>query len=678
MKRLALFLLLSSYICANAQTDTTKVLNEVIVTAYRSNRTLQLVPAAIGIVETKDLTRFSNTSFLPAMNTIPGVRMEERSPGSYRLSIRGSLLRSPFGIRNVKFYWNGLPMTDGGGNTYFNLLDVQSISRMEIIKGPGTSLYGAGTGGVVLLKSGQPSGLPYFNYSAVGGSFGLFKVQANGTILSNEKSTLMMGSSFQRSDGYRDHTEMKRFSTHLDWNYQINQSNSLFATLFTTHLFYETPGGLTKSQFEDDPTQARPATLTLPSAVQQKASVKNNTTYGGVKYEHEWSNHWSTNFGVFTSVTGFENPTIRNYEKRNEVNVGGRTETQGNLQVDEVKCRITAGGEFQYFVSPIDVFENNRGKAGNLQVSDKVWSQGGLVFAQADVELPNQIVATLGVSANFLRYKIMRTSVNPQVTQVRTFDTEFFPRLALLKKLGNSFSLFGSVSSGFSPPSIAEVRPSTNTFNKNINPESGINLEAGTRGQIGKQFNFDVVVFNFNLNNAIVIQRTSDGAEYFINSGDTKQFGVESAVSWNTSSINQNYHYKIWASYTLNRFYFNHYIQDGNNYSNNFLTGVSPNVVIIGSDLTLKKGFYCNATFTYTDRIALNDANSEFANEYFLLDTRLGVKKSVKKLEYDFFLGINNALNQQYSLGNDLNAAGGRYYNAAPVRNYFFGITIAL
>ncbi len=77
--------------------------------------------------------------------------MEERSPGSYRLTIRGSLLRSPFGIRNVKVYIDELPLTDAGGNTYLNLIDPQAIERVEVLKGPDGSLFGANSGGVVLI-----------------------------------------------------------------------------------------------------------------------------------------------------------------------------------------------------------------------------------------------------------------------------------------------------------------------------------------------------------------------------------------------------------------------------------------------------------------------------------------------------------------------------------------------
>src|SRR5688572_8687722 len=77
-------------------TDTTKLLEEVIVEAYQYGRALQDVPVSIGLLKEKDFERFNTSSLLPVINTVPGVRMEERSPGSYRLSVRGSSLRSPF------------------------------------------------------------------------------------------------------------------------------------------------------------------------------------------------------------------------------------------------------------------------------------------------------------------------------------------------------------------------------------------------------------------------------------------------------------------------------------------------------------------------------------------------------------------------------------------------------
>ena len=109
------FFLLSN--SQNAIIDSSQTLGEVIVKAYEQNQSLRKVPAAINQINKSKLERFNNTNILPALNSTPGVRMEERSPGSYRMNIRGSTIRSPFGVRNVKVYWDGIPFTDPGGNT---------------------------------------------------------------------------------------------------------------------------------------------------------------------------------------------------------------------------------------------------------------------------------------------------------------------------------------------------------------------------------------------------------------------------------------------------------------------------------------------------------------------------------------------------------------------------------
>src|SRR5687768_9409543 len=211
MRLIFTLLLIQSIVIARAQItggDSTRLLNEIVIEAYETNRQLNEVPASIGILQKTELERFNNTSLLPAINIIPGVRMEERSPGSYRFSIRGSLLRSPFGVRNVKVYWNGLPFTDGGGNTYLNLLDFNSVGRMEIIKGPGGSLYGAGTGGVVLLQN-PSSKENNLQFSAMAGSYGLRRYLLSGEKHS-KKNDVWFQYAHQESDGYREQTAMRR------------------------------------------------------------------------------------------------------------------------------------------------------------------------------------------------------------------------------------------------------------------------------------------------------------------------------------------------------------------------------------------------------------------------------------------------------------------------------------
>ena len=656
--------------------DTVRLLNEVVVKAYASDRPLLEVPAAIGVVRDFELNRFNNTSILPAVNMVAGVRMEERSPGSYRFSIRGSSLRSPFGVRNVKFYWNGLPLTDGGGNTYLNLIDFNSVGNVEIIKGPGASLYGAGTGGVVLLQS--PKSARDLNYSALAGSYGLFRIQGGGSVLSTKKIQMDTRLGFQQSDGYRQQTKMNRLIAQIDLRGSISTRSFLSATVFSTQLYYETPGGLTQAQYDNDPRQARPSTTTSPGAVDQKAAVNNKTTYAGVSFEHEWNEKWSTRVGLFGSVTGFKNPTIRNFEKRDEQNWGGRTDTYYRFDKQSWKGKITFGAEYQHFYSPVTVYDNILGTPGNVQTDDKLRSTLFLSFAQIELDLPKNFYLTLGGSGNFINYKFLRTSLSPEVRQERNFDLVVSPRIALLKKISSAISVYGNVSSGFSPPSLAEVRPSTGAFNNSLNAERGVSYEMGVKGKFFNQVEANLALYDFRLKQTIVIQRDASGADYFINAGATSQRGVELMLAWSPQlSTGKISALRVWSSYTYNYYRFKDYVNDGKDYSGNAVTGVAPNILVGGADVRFLKSFYFNLTGNYTNRLPLNDANTDYASDFFLIGARAGYKLD-KKIPLEFFLGVDNALDQRYSLGNDLNAVGGRYYNAAAGRNFYVGIVARL
>jgi iron complex outermembrane recepter protein len=665
----ALLLLLQFSFVVYAQ-DSTTVLREIQVQAYRYNRSIADVPVSVAVLGQSDFSKFDNSSLLQASNIVPGVRMEERSPGSYRFSIRGSLIRSPFGVRNVKVYWDGLPLTDGGGNTYLNVLDPTSIGSLEIIKGPGGSLYGANTGGVILMKSRTPRKRTV-EAAAMTGSYGLNRANFRGEILGN-KSNGSVGFAHQNSDGYRDHTRFRRDVANTDWSFAVGKATVVSSTIFATDVYYQTPGGLTKAEYEASPRDARPAAGPLKSAEEQKASVRNKGVFGGVNASHDWNDSWSSQLGVFGSYNDFENFAIRNYERRYETNLGARLENYYAFGDDTKGGKVTFGAEAIYFMSPINVYGNLSGTIGDQQIDDDVTSEQYLVFLQTEFFLPHGFSLTAAASSNFLNYSFDRTF--PVVDdREKSFSAVITPRVAVMKKIGEHVAVFASASKGFSPPTLAEVRPSTNTFNDELKPESGVSYEVGIKGG-DERFGYELSAYRFNLKETIVLQRLVDGAEYFTNAGETMQRGIEISGSWKPGKT-----VKLWSSYSYNHYRFVDYVKYDQptgmdqDYSGNKMTGVPPTTFSIGADVNIKR-IYFNATTAYTDHIPLNDANAEYASEYFLLGLRVGYRKNwTNGMGADFFCGGNNLLDEKYSLGNDLNAVNGRYYNVAPDRNFYVG-----
>lgn len=650
-------------------------LAEVVVRAYEQNKRLQDVPAAISYIGPSTLNRYNNTSILPALNTAPGVKMEERSPGSYRLSIRGSSLRSPFGVRNVKIYYDNIPFTDPGGNTYLNQLGFYNIHSLEVIKGPGSSLYGSGTGGVLLIESASSGWHTGFNVD-YSGSYNLQNINAS-VRLGTDSFRNTISFQHQASDGYRMHSQMKRDV--FSWNtlLKLNKESELSATFLYSDLFYETPGALTLAEYNANPKAARPSAGALPGAEQAKAAIYQRSFFVGATYKQSFNDYWQNITSLYGAFTRLLNPTFRNYGRNHEPHFGGRTVFRFQKQTTQSTLLWHTGAEVQQGFTTSRIYNNVNGNPGTLQTDDEINNRQAFVFTQVSWQYAGWTL-TAGLSLNQLDVQFTRLSTVPVSEQKRRYNNELAPRVAILKKVSDNLNVYGSISKGFSPPTSAELLPGTGEINTALNAEHGINYETGIKGSgFKKRLYFDVNAFFFRLQNTIVQRRDATGGEYFINAGSTRQNGLETYISYKTD-VESHYFFKpvtIWLSHTWNNFHYKEFRQLDNDFSGKQLPGIAPHTIAAGLDVQSKPGIYANLTYYYSDPMFLNDANDAKAGSYTLLGARVGYKTTLAKHSLDVYTGADNLFNVKHSLGNDINSFGGRYYNAAAGINYFAGIS---
>ena len=656
-------------------------LQEVEITGYETNRPLLETAGAVSVVESEMIQRFDETSIVRAVNTVPGVRMDERAPASYRISIRGSSLRSPYGIRNVKLYYNGIPFTEASGVTQLNLLDAANFSRIEVLKGPTASVYGAGTGGTILLEPLRAeAGTSRLQVGATLGSYGLKRYTATASS-GTEKSNLLVQYSRQQYDGYREQTAMDRHVLLISPEFYVSEKQTVAANIIYSNLYYELPGGLTREQYEENPRQARGGMF---GSVIQNASLDAEAINVGVKQEYRFSDSWQNTTSLYGAHRFLKNPFNTNYERNAYQEFGGRTSFVNKGHIGSIATTYTFGGEFQRGLEVTRTFDNKGGLPDTLRSDDEVISKTGFVFAQAELELPADIIATVALSLNDTRYDITRLGQvmsGGQYEYNRDFKAVLSPRVALLKRITNNISAHASVSSGFSPPTEEEILTSEGTLNQELEAEKGMNYEAGVRGfAFSNRLSFDVVGFYFRLNETIVSRQDLSSVAVFRNVGSTSQKGLETMLSYDVIddarlTLSQ---LRVWGSYTYNHFRFKDYQRDEVVLSGNKLTGVAPNVATAGLDVLTKPGFYLYATTNYVDEIPLNDENTVFSDAYFILGARVGFKRQLwDNLGLDIFGGAENLTDQKYSLGNDLNAFGGRFFQPAPNRNYYGGIRVS-
>ena len=680
--KVLVWLLLQSTWCIAQQTDSIWTAPDTltaVVRAYETNRPVTAIPAAISIINSDDLRRFTNTSFVSALNTEPGVRMEERSPGSYRLNLRGSSLRSPFGIRNVKVYLNDIPFTDPGGNTYLNQLDFHNMSSLEIIKGPASSLYGAGSGGAMLLHTMQ---LPFekkIELNLLAGSYGLAGIHGAATF-GNDNASNSIQFAHQQSDGWRDHTNMRRDIATYENMLRISNKQTLQTMVLYGDLYYQTPGALTLAQYTANPRAERPAAGPFPSAATAKAAIYQKTFLAGVTNTYALAKYWKNTTALYGAGSWFNNPTFRLYEKRTEPHAGARTFFTNDINAGKNFIHIVYGAEAQKGIFSSQTFKNKNGTPDSIRTDDEINNWRYSIFTQVEWLINNSWNITAGISYNKSYVGINRLLIYPVTTQERVFNSELSPRLAIMKSF-KQINIYSTVSKGFSPPTTAELLPGTGIINTTLKAEQGINYEAGIKAAfLHNKLTIDLAAYHFYINDAISQRRDASGGDYYVNAGKTKQNGIELFTKYEVlkaagfvKTLN------VSASYTGNFYSYANYKVIEADYAGNKLPGIPKNNLVLALDAVSKQGLYANITYQHTDKIALNDANSAYADSYNLLSARLGWQINIKqKHSLEIFVAGDNLLDETYSLGNDINAAASRYYNAAARRNFSAGISMII
>lgn len=656
-------------------------LSEVVVTGYESNRPLLETAGALSIIDREAMQRFDESSLVRAVNTVPGVRMEERATASYRLSIRGSSLRSPYGIRNVKVYLGEIPFTESNGITNLNLLDAANFNSMEILKGPTGSIYGAGTGGTVLLEPRRAApGEKLLQAGTTFGSFGLQRYTASASV-GGEKQSLYLQYTRQQLDGYREQSGMDRETLLLTAIFNPSEKSTIQANLIYSDLYYELPGGLTREQYEQDPKQARGGMF---GSVAQNASMNQQGINLGLSQEYRFTENLKNTTAVYGLFRYRDHPFNTDYERNTNQEYGVRSRFVYNTNLGAIPTTVTFGGEYQRGFEAARTYNNNRGRTDSLRTDDEVLAKTGLLFTQAEFELPGSWIATAALSLNDTRYEITRLHQAPAggpYQYTRNFSEVLSPRVALLKRLTEQISVHGSVSAGFSPPSEEELLTSDGALNQDLEAEKGINYEAGIRGYtLGRKLSFDVVAFHFRLRETIASRQDLSSIAVFRNVGATSQSGLETALGYTlledaTQPVSL---LKVWGSYTYSHFRFRDYQKDDTDLSGNKLTGVAPHTLTAGLDLATRFGLYLYLTGNYVDKIPLTDENTVYADSYFVAGARLGLRRELgNKFALDIFAGSENLTDQKYSLGNDLNAFGARYFQPAAPRNYYGGLNLS-
>ena len=660
-----------------------EALSEVVLRSTIIPNKLQQTPAAVSILNENDLERFDETSIVQAINTVPGVYVHQGALNTNKLSIRGIGARAQYSTNRVKAYFEGIPISTAEGATTLDDIDAGVIGRAEIIKGPTSSVYGAGLGGVINLYAAEPDELgTQVGAKITLGSFDLKKLSIRAAHAS-ETTSFIAAYNELTTDSFRENADFNRKSFTLHGKLLGDSRNSLSVLTRFTRLKAYIPSSINKEQLEEDPS----------AAAYTWGASRGYESYDkglfGLSYQHNFSQTFFNTTSVYMNFKDAYEPRPFDILKEEQIATGARTRFNFDAEFLNFGSRFSVGAEYYrewYDTATFEnLFEDFPGEGSVLGNSLSNNSQDRYyynLFAQWNLSFSEKFTLETGLNLNSTSYELVDLFHRDDVDQSGDyrFETILSPRIGAVYNLSEAKTVYASISQGFSTPTVAETLTPEGLINTNLAPETGTNYELGFKGNwLDNRLYSEVALFSIQIENLLVAERVGQDQYVGINAGATNHNGIEFLLNYNFG-ITRDFRAKAYTNASLNFFSFDEFTDDGVNYAGNELPGVPQRSITAGLDLLHNSGFAFYAVFQHEGEMPLNDANTLYNEAYNLLHLKSSYDFTLlEHLEMQLFGGINNAFDEAYAASIVPNAVGfggaaPRYFYPGNPRNFFAGV----
>jgi iron complex outermembrane receptor protein len=629
----------------------------------------------------EELQRGTMGAFLEeALRAFPGLQIQNRFnlASGERLAVRGFGSRAQFGIRGVRVLVDGIPATLPDGQTALDHLDLSSLARVELLRGPGASLYGNAAGGVIHFRSLPPTVTPVrAEVRTAGGSHGLRTYIG---ILTGSAGTsgFRIGVSRFIYDGFRidplaDDGSLYGAAdrTIVSGTLTLPLRGGNFRLVFNgLDLDAENPGSLSKSLLNEKDRQAYRFNViqrTHEDIRQGQAGVTWTGSLAGVTSE-------LSAWGVRREFEGRIPPSIVVFER---ATAGVRV--LAKRSVDSGAGLLSLGGGFEAELQDDDRqnWENDGGARGpiSLDQQEKVRSLG--LFLQGRMDLSSRFAVVSG-----LRYDRFTFRAHDRFLQDGSDDSgnremgSFSPSTGFVWIPGGHFEIFGSAATSFETPTTTELanQPSgTGGLSPSLKPTRGLTLEVGLRAVLPRGWRLEGAFFRTGLRDELVPFEVpqAPGRTFFRNAGSSTHRGWEATVEGRPDDW-----VSLRVAYTRVDARFDTYVVEGEDHSGNRIPGLSPHR-LDGRFLLSRGPAYAELRGLYQEAFPVDDEASITSPPYFLADLKFGFEQvRLGAITVSPFLSVANLLNRRYNASVVVNAFGGRFFEPGPGRTFQVGLSV--
>ena len=660
----------------------------VVVTGSRIEADSFDLPYSIDAIDMREAGRnHPGVNVSEVMGTIPGVVVQNRQnyAQDLQISIRGFGARSAFGVRGVKLITDGIPATNPDGQGQAATFNLDVADRIEVLRGPFSTIYGNHSGGVIQLFSRDGEGPPSVTGGVAAGSWGTSRFRLGAEGEQGDVNYLLDASRFD-TDGYRDHSAARRDQgfAKLNWNPRADQRFTLVANTLNQP-FTKDPQGLDWTEYRRDPRSA------ASSAREFNTRKRIGHQQAGLTYQQQFgadSLELRAYAGSRRVVQFLSIPKAAQEGPENEDHAGGVVDfdrefhglgARWNMvrELDTGQLTVTTGLDFDRSVDDRQGYENfvgsklgvrgalRRDETNTISSTDPyvqtVWEQGrwrwtaGLRHSTVSFRVDDDFLAN-GDNSGSVTYR------------------EATPALGVLYEVNPLMNVYLSAGRGFETPTLNELSYSDDGgFNFDLEPARSRQLEAGIKAYVGENTRLNAAVFDIQTRNEIVVADSSGGRTSFTNAARTRRQGLELTMD---SELSRNLTARGALTW-INARYARDFENDETRIpAGNRLPGV-PEVSAYGElTWTPRPDLETAVEAQYRSRVQVHDLNEDrAAPAHTLVNLRLSAEQDYGPWTFNQLLRVDNIFDREHVSSVIVGQGQGRYYEPGPTRSWYAGVS---
>ncbi|CAN5466985.1 TonB-dependent receptor [soil metagenome] len=671
---------------AQAQT----VLEPVVVTATRRPETAFDLPASVDRIDGEALDGRRGNSLSEALSLVPGVAARDRQnyAQDLQISVRGFGARSSFGIRGVRLYVDGVPATMPDGQGQLTHIDLTTIDRIEVMRGPFSTLYGNSSGGVVQLFTRDGRRPPTLTGSV---DFGSDSGRRYSSVYSGGSETAGVTASVQHfeTQGYRDHSGARRNLGNVRGDWQVTPDDSLTFSASSVEQRADDPLGLTRDQFETAPEKADPAA----SQFDTRKLVRQ--TQAGVVWDHRLDASQALRAMVYAgtrSTVQFQSIPVAT--QANPRHPGGVIDLDRDYTGTDLRWvagkpmlpfDLTLGISYDQLAEHRTGYQNFDGSTlgvlGALRRDERNRAIDTDPYLQLSWPLAERLTVDAGVRRSLVRFKSHDHYIvgsNGDDSGQLQFDA-WLPVLALRLALSQDWRAYVTAGRGFETPTLNELAyrpdglPGLNTA---LAAARSVNLETGLQHRYRSEsstLDAALAVFRSDTDDEIVTATNSGGRTTYRNAGKTRRDGVELSVeqvyaaAWRWSAaytwLDAKYRTGFATCAGTPCTTPNAFVAKGLQ-----IAGTARQSLHLEAGWRPERGFRAGVEATYAADVPVDDRNSDAAPSYVVTALAGGYVEQFGDWTVGVDLRIDNLANRRYAGSVIVNESNGRAFEPAPGR----------